>query len=313
MKAISKVISAAAVSVLCMIYLVGCKNNPDSLSLSSEPKKYNKNAAEEKSVNDTVAEKADSSNNQQTHPQSKTDSQLPDNIDTAKSPFEKGYYDYQGTINSNMLIQMSVYPLEKEIVGSYFYDSQKKEINLKGKAGENNIVLNEYDETGENTGIFKGTMKTVDKIEGTWVSGDNKTSYPFTLSLKSILPGVEYGKRYSTAVGTVSDDAVEDFAGKIQSYIVNDSKKQLAEVINYPINAKIDGKVTKIENEENFIKNYNKIFHPDYRKSISEASAKYMFANYLGVMLGTGSYNIWFNVVTPAGSNSKLMITAINN
>ena len=38
-------------------------------------------------------------------------------------------------------------------------------------------------------------MNTVDKIEGTWVSADNKRSYPFTLSLKSIMNGAEYGKK----------------------------------------------------------------------------------------------------------------------
>lgn len=156
-------------------------------------------------------------------------------------------------------------------------------------------------------------MKTVDKIEGTWISGDNKRSYPFTLSLKSILPGVEYGKRYSTAVGIASDEAVEDFAGKIQSYVINNNKKQLAEQVIYPISVKINDKIIKIENEEDFIKNYDMIFHSDYKKVITEASTKYLFANYSGIMFGTGSYNIWINELTPTGGNSKLTITAINN
>lgn len=270
-------------------------------------------SGENKSANDAVVEKATVSNTKQTQQPSNQDSHLIDNEDTAKSPFEKGYYNYKGTINNNLSLQMSIYPLGKDIVGSYFYDSVKKEIQLKGKAGENNIILYEYEETGKNTGMFKGTMKTVDKIEGIWISGDNKTSYPFTLSLKSILPGVEYGKRYATAVGIVSDAAVEDFAGKIQSYILNDNKKQLSEVVNYPINVKIDNKVTKIENKEDFIKNYDKIIHSDYKKAISEASTKYMFANYQGVMFGSDFYNIWFSEAVPAGVNSKLTIRGINN
>lgn len=38
-----------------------------------------------------------------------------------------------------------------------------------------------------------------------------------------------------------------------------------------------------------------------------------MFANWKGIMFGTGLYNIGINEVTPTGGNSKLMITAINN
>ena len=212
-----------------------------------------------------------------------------------------------------MSIQMSVYPLGKDIVGSYFYDSQRKEIKLKGKAGAKEIVLYEYDETGKNTGIFKGTMNTVDKIEGTWISPDNKRSYPFTLLLKSIINGAEYGKRYAVALGTKNDQDVENFVSEIQNNVANDNKKQLAEQVSYPINVKINDKIIQIQNEDEFIKNYDKIFLVNYKEMISKASTKYLFANWKGIMFGTNLNNIWINEVTSAGDNPKLMITAINN
>jgi hypothetical protein len=230
------------------------------------------------------------------------------NIDTSKSLFEKGYYDYEGTIGSNMPIHMSIYPLEKEMVGSYFYDSQRKEIKLKGKAGAKEIVLYEYDEAGKNTGIFKGTMSTVDKIEGTWSTADGKKSYPFTLSLKSILPGAEYGKRYAVAVGSNSDEEVEAFASKVQSYVKNNNIEQLAELVSYPISVKIDGKSVNIQNKDEFVQLYDQIFNPKYKQAISNAVTKYLFANWQGVMFGEGMYNIWINEI-----DSKLMIIAINN
>ena len=46
---------------------------------------------------------------------------------------------------------------------------------------------------------------------------------------------------------------------------------------------------------------------------ISEASTKYLFANWKGIMFGANLNNIWINEVTSAGDNPKLMITAINN
>lgn len=279
----------------------------------------------QKIANDTVTENASSSNTQQSQSHSESTTQgdndnnsdtkpsLLDNIDTSKSPFEKGYHDYEGLIGNNMSIKMSFYQLGKDIVGSYFYDSQRKEIKLKGKAGEKEIVLYEYDETGKNTGIFKGTMNTVDKIEGTWVSADNKRSYSFTLSLKSIITGAQYGKRYAVAVGTESDQDVENFVGKIQNYVVNDNSKQLAEQVAYPISVKVNNEVSKIENEDDFIQNYDEIFNENFKKVISNASTKYMFVNYKGIMFGTNLNNIWISGVITTGENSKLMIIGINN
>lgn len=294
--------------------LTGCSNENKSVDNTVQ-----------KTVNDTANENTTSSNNQQSQPQpeitsqgtnatnSNTEASLLDNIDTTKSPFEKGYHDYEGIIGNNMSIHMSVYPLEKDIVGSYFYDSQRKEIKLKGKAGAKEIVLYEYDESGENTGIFKGKMNTVDKIEGTWISSDNKKSYPFTLSLNSILNGTEYGKRYAVPLSTKSDQDVDNFVSEIQNYVVNDNKKQLAEQVKYPIMVKINNNVTKIQNEDDFIKNYDKIFHTDYKQVIGNASTKYLFANWKGIMFRAGVYNIWINEIKSEGDNSKLMITGIIN
>ena len=244
---------------------------------------------------------------------SKVDSSLLKNIDETKSQFKKGYYDYKGTINNNIAVQMSIYKLDKEIVGTYFYEKQGKEIKLKGKSGGKNIILYEYDATGKNTGIFKGSMNTVDKIEGTWISADNKIRYPFTLALKSNIAADEYGKRYAVALNTKSDRDVEEFASKIQSYIVKNNKQQLVEQIKYPINVKINGKVVKIENKDYFIKNYDQIINPSYKSAISNAFTKYLFVNYKGIMFGENEYNIWINEVSPADGNPKLMITAINN
>ncbi|BCZ46278.1 hypothetical protein psyc5s11_23450 [Clostridium gelidum] len=118
------------IMIIFTVILAGC---------STENKSANK------TVNDTVTENTSSSNNQQSQSQPESTSQgandtnsdtkpsLLDNIDTSKSPFEKGYHDYEGIIGDNMSIKMSIYQLGKDIVGSYFYDSQRKEIKLKGK------------------------------------------------------------------------------------------------------------------------------------------------------------------------------------
>jgi len=269
-------------------------------------------------ANDTTSENTSLSNEESQSKSKDTPTNIKDinfnlleSIGTTKSQFEKGYYDYNGTINNNIPIRVSIYPLGKDIVGTYYYEKHGNEIRLQGKSGEKNIVLYEYDEMGKNTGIFQGTMLTVDKIEGTWISSDNKMSYPFVLSLESIIPGVEYGKRYSKVVDNKSDQDVENFVSKIQNYIVNDNKVQLAEEIKYPINVKINGNVMKIQDKDDLIKNYDQIFRVDYKQVISNLPTKYLFVNFQGIMFGNGE--IWINDVIDPGSNSKLMVIAINN
>ena len=272
--------------ITIIIILVGCSSAKKGVDNTSKP-----------NVNDTTNK----------------NSNLLESIDTTKSQFEKGYYFYNGTINNNIPIRMSIYPLEKDIVGTYHYESNKNVMNLKGKAGEKDIILYEYDETGKNTGIFEGIMSTVDRIEGTWISADNKISYPFVLKLEGGLPGAEYGKKYAQGVNNKSDQDVENFVSKIQSYIVNNKKQQLAEEIRYPINVKINGKAIKIQNKDDLIKNYDKIFTVDYKQAISKARTKDLFANYQGIMVGDLG-QIWINDRTLTGDNSsKLMIIAINN
>ena len=294
------------ITITLSIILTGCSSAKSGVVNESNP-----------AVNDTTIKNAPLNNNQQSESEKtidnvrNTNTNIIKNIDTAKSLFEKGYYDYQGTIN-NIPIQMSIYPLDKDIVGTYFYEKQRKDIKLRGKAGGKDIILYEYDKTGKNTGVFQGKMNTVDKIIGTWISADGKRSLPFSLSLKSNIPGANYGKRYAVAVNK-SDQDVENFASKIQSYIINDNKEQLAKEVQYPINVKINGKVTKIQNSTDFIKNYDQIFNLSSKNAISNAFTKYLFVNWQGIMFGEGLYNIWINEETPPGSTSKLMITAINN
>ncbi|MBU3101122.1 MULTISPECIES: hypothetical protein [Clostridium] len=292
--------------IMITTLMTGCSSAKQDVNntQSSSNQEQTKTAATAKTV--TKAQSNKDTN-------SKSFSSLLENMDITKSMFKKGYYDYEGTIKNNIKIQMSIYKQNKEIVGTYFYEKQKKEIKLKGKSDEKDIILYEYDAKGKNTGIFTGTMKTVDKIEGKWVSADNKSSYPFTLTLKSNIASDVYGKRYAVALNTKKDKDVEEFARKIQSYVVNGDKQGLAEQIKYPINAKINGKVVKIQNKDYFIKNYDLIFYPKYKASISNSFTKNLFVNYQGIMFGEDIFNIWINEVTSTGGIPKLMITAINN
>ena len=297
------------ITLTVIMMLVGCS--------SAKKDVYNKvtpSSSDTTSENNSLSsEKSQSQSKDESTNIKDTNSDLSESIDTTESPFDKGYYDYRGTINTNIPIRMSIYPLGKDMVGTYYYEKNKNEteIRLQGKSGKENIVLYEYDEMGKKTGVFHGTMSTTDKIEGTWISSDNKRSHPFVLSLDSIITGVEYGKRYSLVAGNKSDEDIENFFSKIKNYIVNDNKVKLAEEIQYPINVKINSELIQIKDKDDLINNYDQIFNADYKQLISNSPTKYLFVNYQGIMLGNGE--IWVNNVIQPDNNSKLMITAINN
>lgn len=293
------------IAIALMISLTGCSNNKNNID-STNKQATNENTVENKQDETKSQDNEDTCIN--------ANSSKAKSGDNAKIKLDKGYHDYEGSINNKLKIKMSLYSTENEIVGSYFYESERKEIQLKGKLEGNNIVLSEYDESGKNTGTFQGTMDTNEKVEGTWTNPDGKKSYPFTLTLTSIINGGSYGKRYAIALSdNRTDQDVESFVSTIQSYIKNNNKEQLAELVAYPISVKIEDKFTNIKNKDEFIKKYDKIFYTKYKEAMSTAYTKYLFVNYKGIMFGSGVQNMWINDVTTDNGSSKLLITAIIN
>ncbi len=206
---------------------------------------------------------------------------------------------------------MSIYKVGNQILGSYIYESQNKEISLKGKSGDKNIILYEYDKNGNNIGIFEGSMTSVDKITGQWTDG--KKTFPFTLVIKDNITGAEYGKRYSSVVTKVSDKDVGDFANRIKDYISNNDKENVANLVDYPVTLKVNGVTNTITSKDDFIKNYEAIFTDNYKETIKGSFTEYMFVNDQGIMLGDSTYNMWINEEKDKNNNIQLMITAINN
>lgn len=293
------------IAMALMITLTGCSNT------NNNDGDINKQVSSENTV-ENVQDKTKPQDSENT--QAKIDSSKTKDGGSTKIKLDKGYHDYEGYINNNLKIIMSLYPSENDMIGSYFYDSQRKEIQLKGKLEGNKIVLSEYDESGTNTGTFRGTIDANEKVEGTWTSSDGKKSYPFTLNLTSIINGSSYGKRYAVAISdNRTDQDVENFVNNIQSYIKSDNKEQLAELVAYPISVKIKDKYANIQNKDEFIKNYDKIFYPKYKEAMSTAYTKYLFVNYKGIMFGSGVQNMWINDVTPDNGSPELLITAVVN
>lgn len=206
-----------------------------------------------------------------------------------------GYYDYEGVIGPELRIQMSIYVNGEEVKGYYIYEKYRKEIELKGRVEGNAIRLNEYSD-GVPCGVFDGTVETVEAWSGTWRSLKTGKQYPLSLSLNSIIE-TEYGHRFRTP-GWERDDDLVQFVGTIQQYLKTDQKAKLADLVSYPIYVKIDGARVNVADKKQFVRFYDKVFTPGYKRIICDAFPRTLFSNWQGVRIGEGLQNMWVSHVS---------------
>lgn len=113
------------------------------------------------------------------------------------------------------------------------------------------------------------------------------------------------------AVVGLDDGTVESFIKSFRNYVKEDNKKQISELIEYPIRAYIGEKIITIRNKKAFIKKYDEVFNKELKSALVEASLEDMFANYTGIMFGSNDKNVWFSSCND--SEEPLLIVAINN
>ena len=99
-------------------------------------------------------------------------------------------YFFRGTI-ANLSIEMQLVRDGENLSGSYFYPKVGKNISLSGTVDkDNNVTLNEADETGKQTGMFKGKWQTASdspdpsiyEIEGKWSKPDGSKPTEFIVT-----------------------------------------------------------------------------------------------------------------------------------
>jgi len=95
---------------------------------------------------------------------------------------------FRGTIANKLRIEMALVREGERLNGNYFYPKVGKNINLNGtidKGGK--VELKETDESGKDTGVFKGQWKpatdspdpNLNEIEGKWSKPDGSKETPF--------------------------------------------------------------------------------------------------------------------------------------
>jgi uncharacterized protein DUF3298/peptidoglycan-N-acetylmuramic acid deacetylase PdaC-like protein len=95
-------------------------------------------------------------------------------------------FSFRGAI-ANLSIEMSLLRDGERLTGTYFYPRIGKNIALQGGVDSGgNVDLRESDETGKETGVFKGKWKSNDtgfaEIEGKWSRPDGSKETDFSVT-----------------------------------------------------------------------------------------------------------------------------------
>lgn len=98
---------------------------------------------------------------------------------------------FRGSIGSTLGLQMKLIREGQKLFGSYYYQKVGQKIDLRGTIDQaNNVSLEEFDDKGTQTGIFKG-LWTIDEagligIAGNWTRPDGDKQTAFSLHQEPI-------------------------------------------------------------------------------------------------------------------------------
>ncbi|MEY8353920.1 hypothetical protein AALB39_11245 [Lachnospiraceae bacterium 54-53] len=206
-------------------------------------------------------------------------------------------------------IRLSIYRKDDQLTASYVKrNEEENEIKLEGTINTKttSFQLNNEEKGISIMGRILPATAEGDVLEGAYTSPESATGFKFLVSLAYGMTASPDAP-YSMVTGSTADE-VEAFAGKIKKYILEDNKKDLAGLISYPITVTMDGTVTAINTAEEFEKNYDKIITAEFRSRIADTYTKYLFTNYMGIMMENGA--LWFS---DGNGGAGLKIISINN
>ena len=100
----------------------------------------------------------------------------------------------------------------------------------------------------------------------------------------------------------------QSFFEKLKKAVAENDKKTVSSMVDYPFQARINGKALKIRDAAHFEADYDKILTAKVKEAVAKQTYPTLFANWQGVMIGDGE--IWFSGID---EKNTVKITAIND
>ena len=228
--------------------------------------------------------------------------------------FKQGWsMEFVGSLDGKKEIRLLLYRSKSDkLWGSYYNVKELKRYEVRGKISGNKVSFTESTD-GKEAASFMGTYKEDKKptLNGTYISGD--LTKETSLSYHIQFPAVP-GKNLYDPICADSTEAVETFCTKLKKDILSGNKKEIAPLIYYPIIVHVDGKETKITNQDEFLANFDKIFHPEFLKSVQENCIPMNMCNsYKGVWFGFNKEIVIQMISQIDGEPFRLKVAEIHN
>ncbi len=99
------------------------------------------------------------------------------------------------------------------------------------------------------------------------------------------------------------------FLGELQTATAAEDKKAVAAMVAYPFKTKVDGKDVTFEKAADLQKAYDDVFTPRVLLAIKSQAYEALYANDMGVMVGSGQ--VWF-ALTGETDDKAVRIIGIN-
>lgn len=117
---------------------------------------------------------------------------------------------YEGTIDDKYPLHIKLKSDEGIITGNYFYDKIGTDIKVNGTITKDSIfILNEFDNIGNQVGLWKGKLVNENKIIGNWSKPDGSSAKNFNL--------ISTSSNYDTVKREISLSKYADYSGTYNS------------------------------------------------------------------------------------------------
>jgi hypothetical protein len=117
---------------------------------------------------------------------------------------------FAGKIDNKYPLHIKLNSENGKINGTYFYDKVGSDIDIKGTISKDStLTLNEFDQKGNQTGLWNGKLINENKISGTWSKPNGDSAKDFTLILTS--------DNYESSKKAISDSKYSNYNGTYNS------------------------------------------------------------------------------------------------
>jgi len=213
-------------------------------------------------------------------------------------------WNYEGHIDGQHRVRMTLVFGSSEITGVYFYASQLKDIALRGRMLDaTRVELEELDAAGQPTARFEAEFPEMapeskfgtsplqcEVIRGNWRKIGADMALPVLLEMGGGTAG-SLKSRYG-AIGVRDQEALHRNAQAFWRAVQRDDRVTAAGLIRYPIRVDTTAGLRRYTAAEQLLADYERIFTPGFRQAIARGLPRNMFVRDQGAMLGDGQ--VWF-------------------